>query len=74
MKHKATLDIYTDTIMVTWDGNVWLTSTGAQYAERDTAFRAELEAYLCACGDEECEADIDDMLSNVVEDSHGPKQ
>lgn len=69
---KATVNVHGDSIEVTWDGNMWTTSTGAQYASRSTAMRDEMDAYFRSCGEDigdlEIQAQIDEYVSEIVID------
>ena len=47
----AYVDVLGDRVEVHWNGNVWVTSNGAQHAREWDALDAELYDYYAACGD-----------------------
>ena len=59
MATKATKfrTIYGDTLEVTWNGNVWVASCGAQFASESEAMKVELHQYLTESGDDDVEWD-----------------
>lgn len=68
--HTATLNVFGDELKINWTGSVWQSPTnGQQHSSRKDAMRAELEAYMSACGEniEEKSDEIEDMLENIEE-------
>ena len=69
MKTK-TVEVFGDTIEITFDGSVWVApTTGSQYSRPAQAMRVELESYLAACGEDlespEILASIEDYLASM---------
>lgn len=61
-------DFFGDTLVVHWDGNVWLSpSNGQQHSTIGEAVRAECVAYLRSCGDES--NDFADAISCAIDDA-----
>jgi hypothetical protein len=48
----AFITIYGDTLEVAWDGNVWVSSCGAQFASESEAMKVELHEYLTESGED----------------------
>ncbi len=64
---KATVDIFGDELSVTWTGNVWQTTVGAQYASRTDAMRDELVDYFRSCGEDTDDPRIQEEIEGYLD-------